>query len=137
MAVIKRALISVSDKTGIVAFAEGLSRFGVEILSTGGTASMLREAGLEELRPADMSLEDFLARCHGFDPQMYGLVREFDGSVSAEHGIGLARLEILRALPELARRYFEESLPAGEKIRSPADTEAYLQAWLAPVKSAR
>ena len=46
MAVIKRALISVSDKTGIVAFAEGLSRFGVEILSTGGTASMLREAGL-------------------------------------------------------------------------------------------
>jgi phosphoribosylaminoimidazolecarboxamide formyltransferase/IMP cyclohydrolase len=47
MAVIKRALISVSDKTGIVAFAEGLSRFGVEILSTGGTASMLREAGLE------------------------------------------------------------------------------------------
>ena len=47
MAVIKRALISVSDKTGIVEFAEGLRRFGVEILSTGGTASMLREAGLE------------------------------------------------------------------------------------------
>ena len=47
MAVIKRALISVSDKTGIVEFAEGLSRFGVEILSTGGTAGMLREAGLE------------------------------------------------------------------------------------------
>ena len=47
MAVIKRALISVSDKTGIVSFAEGLSKFGVEILSTGGTASMLREAGLQ------------------------------------------------------------------------------------------
>ena len=47
MAVIKRALISVSDKTGIVEFAEGLSKFGVEILSTGGTAGMLREAGLE------------------------------------------------------------------------------------------
>ena len=47
MAVIKRALISVSDKTGIVEFAEGLSKFGVEILSTGGTASMMREAGLE------------------------------------------------------------------------------------------
>ncbi len=47
MAVIKRALISVSDKTGIVDFAKELSRFGVEILSTGGTASMMREAGLE------------------------------------------------------------------------------------------
>ena len=47
MAVIKRALISVSDKTGIVELAEGLSKFGVEILSTGGTASMMREAGLE------------------------------------------------------------------------------------------
>jgi len=46
MAVIKRALISVSDKAGIVEFAKGLSRFGVEILSTGGTASMMREAGL-------------------------------------------------------------------------------------------
>jgi len=46
MAVIKRALISVSDKAGIVEFAKGLSRYGVEILSTGGTASMMREAGL-------------------------------------------------------------------------------------------
>ncbi len=47
MAVIKRALISVSDKQGIVDFARGLSRFGVEILSTGGTASLIREAGIE------------------------------------------------------------------------------------------
>ncbi|MEJ2525705.1 MAG: bifunctional phosphoribosylaminoimidazolecarboxamide formyltransferase/IMP cyclohydrolase [Desulfuromonadales bacterium] len=46
MAVIKRALISVSDKTGIVDFAKGMSAFGVEILSTGGTATMLREAGV-------------------------------------------------------------------------------------------
>src|SRR5210317_1352642 len=46
MAVIKRALISVSDKTGIVDFAKELSQYGVEILSTGGTASMMREEGL-------------------------------------------------------------------------------------------
>jgi len=42
-------------------------------------------------------------------------------------GIGHARLGILRALPELARRYYAESLPSGETIRSPGDTEAYLQ----------
>ncbi|MCG6968326.1 MAG: bifunctional phosphoribosylaminoimidazolecarboxamide formyltransferase/IMP cyclohydrolase [Gammaproteobacteria bacterium] len=43
MAAIKRALISVSDKTGVVAFARGLAEMGVEILSTGGTAKLLRE----------------------------------------------------------------------------------------------
>jgi phosphoribosylaminoimidazolecarboxamide formyltransferase/IMP cyclohydrolase len=46
MAVIKRALISVSDKTGIVEFARELAGFGAEILSTGGTAKLLREQGL-------------------------------------------------------------------------------------------
>src|SRR5229473_1691216 len=44
---IRRALISVSDKTGIVDFARELQRFGVEIISTGGTAKTLRDAGLE------------------------------------------------------------------------------------------
>jgi phosphoribosylaminoimidazolecarboxamide formyltransferase/IMP cyclohydrolase len=53
MAVIKRALISVSDKKGIVDFARGLNRFGVEILSTGGTSSMIREAGIEVKDVAD------------------------------------------------------------------------------------
>jgi len=46
MAVIKRALISVSDKAGIVDLAKDLNGFGVEILSTGGTAKMIREAGI-------------------------------------------------------------------------------------------
>ncbi|MDD4953542.1 MAG: bifunctional phosphoribosylaminoimidazolecarboxamide formyltransferase/IMP cyclohydrolase [Candidatus Omnitrophica bacterium] len=43
MVKIKRALISVSDKTGILEFAQELNKFGVEILSTGGTAKLLRE----------------------------------------------------------------------------------------------
>jgi len=43
-------------------------------------------------------------------------------------GIGHRRLATLRALPELARRYYSESLPCGETIRSPTDTEAFLQA---------
>ncbi|MCX8069364.1 MAG: hypothetical protein N2738_02545 [Thermodesulfovibrionales bacterium] len=43
---IKRAIISLSDKTGIVDFAKGLKSFDVEILSTGGTAKTLREAGI-------------------------------------------------------------------------------------------
>lgn len=44
---IQRALLSVSDKTGIVEFGRGLAALGIEILSTGGTAVTLREAGVE------------------------------------------------------------------------------------------
>jgi phosphoribosylaminoimidazolecarboxamide formyltransferase / IMP cyclohydrolase len=44
---VRRALVSVSDKTGVADFAKSLAALGVEILSTGGTASALREAGLE------------------------------------------------------------------------------------------
>ena len=44
---VRRALISVSDKTGIVEFARELKSFEVEIISTGGTAASLRDAGIE------------------------------------------------------------------------------------------
>ena len=47
MSKIERALISVSDKTDLVPFAQVLSRAGVEMISTGGTARALREAGIE------------------------------------------------------------------------------------------
>ncbi len=51
-------------------------------------------------------------------------------TLAAENGVGEARLAILQVLPELARRYFEETLPRGEAIRSPADTETFLLARL-------
>jgi len=50
---IKRALISVTDKTGIAEFARGLSEFGVEILSTGGTAALLRKNGVPVIEVSD------------------------------------------------------------------------------------
>ena len=49
---ITRALLSVSDKTGIVDFAAGLAKLDVEIVSTGGTAKLLREKGV---KPRDVS----------------------------------------------------------------------------------
>src|SRR3954451_13946141 len=58
---VRRALISVSDKTGVADFAKGLAALGVEILSTGGTATALREAGLEVTDvPAFTGSEDIL-----------------------------------------------------------------------------
>ena len=53
MAVIKQALISVSDKTGIVGFARGLESFGVKLISTGGTAKLLRQEGLQVIEAGD------------------------------------------------------------------------------------
>jgi phosphoribosylaminoimidazolecarboxamide formyltransferase/IMP cyclohydrolase len=46
MAKIQRALISLTDKTGVEEFARGLTALGVEILSTGGTAKLLRNSGI-------------------------------------------------------------------------------------------
>ena len=45
---VKRALISVSDKTGIVEFAQKLNDLGVSIISTGGTFKVLKEAGIPD-----------------------------------------------------------------------------------------
>ncbi|HEX5874972.1 MAG TPA: bifunctional phosphoribosylaminoimidazolecarboxamide formyltransferase/IMP cyclohydrolase [Pyrinomonadaceae bacterium] len=63
---IRRALISVSDKTGIVEFAQELSRFNVEIISTGGTAKTLRDAGLNVRDISDIT---------GFPEMMDGRVK--------------------------------------------------------------
>ena len=66
MRAIKRALISVSDKTGIVDFARTLKQFNVEIISTGGTAKTLRDAGIEVRDISDVT---------GFPEMMDGRVK--------------------------------------------------------------
>jgi phosphoribosylaminoimidazolecarboxamide formyltransferase/IMP cyclohydrolase len=63
---VRRALLSVSEKSGIVAFAEGLRGLGVELVSTGGTARALTDAGIEV-----RSIEDFT----GFPEIMDGRVK--------------------------------------------------------------
>ena len=53
---VKKALISVSDKKGLIAFAKGLHAHGVELLSTGGTARQLRDAGLPVMDVTNASM---------------------------------------------------------------------------------
>ena len=55
MAQTKRALISVSDKSGVTELARGLAELGIEIVSTGGTAALLRKAGIEVREVADLT----------------------------------------------------------------------------------
>jgi len=63
---VKRALLSVSDKTGIVDFARGLEKLDVQIISTGGTARILRDAGIEVMDVSDVT---------GFPEMMDGRVK--------------------------------------------------------------
>src|SRR5919107_764872 len=84
---IRRALLSVSDKTGLVEFARALQNFGVENLSTGGTAKALRDAGLEVRDVSDVT---------GFPEMLDGRVKTLHPRV---HGGILA----VRDNPEHAR----------------------------------
>ena len=69
-----RALISVSDKTGIVEFAQSLADLGVEIISTGGTAKALTDAGLEVIGISDIT---------GFPECLDGRVKTLDPHIHA------------------------------------------------------
>ena len=79
---IKQALISVSDKTGIVDFAKSLSDLGVKLLSTGGTAKLLADAGLPVTEVADYT---------GFPEMLDGRVKTLHPKV---HGGILARRDL-------------------------------------------
>jgi phosphoribosylaminoimidazolecarboxamide formyltransferase/IMP cyclohydrolase len=74
MKTIRRALLSVSDKTGIVPLAQALQQAGAEIISTGGTAALLREAGLR-VRPLD--------QVTGFPEMLGGRVKTLHPAVAA------------------------------------------------------
>ncbi|MGC8871416.1 MAG: IMP cyclohydrolase [Caldimicrobium sp.] len=55
MSKIERAIISVTDKTGIVEFARELSQLGIEIISTGGTAKVIREGGIKVIDISELT----------------------------------------------------------------------------------
>lgn len=93
------------------------------------TAAELLAVLLQRGRQSTRALElagRLLARYGGLRPLLHASVRE----LQQERGLGEVRAAVLKAVPELARRYFEETLPEGIAIRSPADTEQFLLARL-------
>src|SRR5271167_217318 len=112
---VRRALLSVSDKDGIVQFARGLSELGVEIVSTGGTARELSRAGV-----AARSIEDFTGfpeimdgRVKTLNSRLYaGLLarRDDEGHLdaAAEQGIEPVDLVCVNLYP------FEQTLASGD-----------------------
>ncbi|MCK5540925.1 MAG: bifunctional phosphoribosylaminoimidazolecarboxamide formyltransferase/IMP cyclohydrolase [Deltaproteobacteria bacterium] len=94
MATIKQALISVSDKKGIVEFSRQLIALGVRILSTGGTAKLLRDSGLEVMEVSDYT---------GFPEMLDGRVKTLHPKI---HGGLLGR----RDLPEHVAKMAEHNI---------------------------
>jgi len=101
---LRRALLSVSDKTGLIELAQELCRWGVELISTGGTATALRNAGLAVRDVSEMT---------GFPEMMDGRVKTLhplihggllgraglDETVMAQHGIAAIDLLVLNLYP--------------------------------------
>ena len=111
---VKRALLSVSDKTGLVEFGRALAEHGVELLSTGGTAKALRDAGLEVRDVAEVTgfPEMMDGRVKTLHPAVHGgllALRDNDDHVAAmqTHGIGAIDLVVVNLYP------FEETVAKG------------------------
>jgi phosphoribosylaminoimidazolecarboxamide formyltransferase/IMP cyclohydrolase len=101
---IERALISVSDKSGIVEFANQLQDFGVEILSTGGTARTLLESGIEVVEVSDYTgfPEMMDGRVKTLHPKVHGGLlgrRGIDDEVMSEHNIPPIDMVVVNLYP--------------------------------------
>jgi phosphoribosylaminoimidazolecarboxamide formyltransferase/IMP cyclohydrolase len=103
---IKRALISVSDKTGLIALAETLHKHGVEILSTGGTAKAIQAASIPTVEVADYTgfPEMLDGRVKTLHPKIHGGllgVRDDEHHQAAmqQHGIGNIDLVVVNLYP--------------------------------------
>ena len=139
---IKRALLSVSDKTGIVDLAKSLAEHGVELVSTGGTASALRDAGLAVRDISDLTgfPEMMDGRVKTLHPIVHGGllgVRDNAEHVAAmdAHGIGAIDLVVVNLYPFLetvmegaARPEVIENIDIGgpSMVRSAAKNHAFV-----------
>jgi phosphoribosylaminoimidazolecarboxamide formyltransferase/IMP cyclohydrolase len=140
---VRRALLSVSDKTGLVEFARGLSELGVELIASGGTAEALRGAGLAVIDVAELtgSPEMLGGRVKTLHPRVHGGVlarrdRDDDRADLEQHGlktidlvvVNLYPFEATVARPDVTLAEAIEKIDIGgpSMIRSAAKNQAYV-----------
>ena len=104
MSAIQRALISVSDKTGIAEFARSLHKLGVEILSTGGTAQLLTDHNIPVIEVSDYTgfPEMMAGRVKTLHPKVHGGIlgrRGTDDGVMSEHDIPPIDMVVVNLYP--------------------------------------
>ena len=101
---VRRALVSVSDKRGLIPFVEGLAALGVEVLSTGGTCRTLRDAGVDVIEVSEKTgfPEIMDGRVKTLHPVIHGGLlgrRGTDEGVMEEHGIEPIDLLVVNLYP--------------------------------------
>ena len=101
---IKRALISVSDKSGIIKFAQNLASLNIEILSTGGTAKLLKENNIPVIEVSDYTgyPEMMAGRVKTLNPKIHGGIlarRGVDEKVMSENKINPIDLVVVNLYP--------------------------------------
>ncbi|MFB2588821.1 bifunctional phosphoribosylaminoimidazolecarboxamide formyltransferase/IMP cyclohydrolase [Acinetobacter sp. c1-l78] len=101
---VKRALISVSDKTGIVEFAQQLANLGIELLSTGGTYKLLKDNQINVIEVSEHTgfPEMMDGRVKTLHPKIHGGIlarRGLDEAVMAEHNIAAIDLVVVNLYP--------------------------------------
>ncbi len=101
---IKRALLSVSDKTGIVEFARSLSQKGVDLLSTGGTAKLLADNGIKVTEVSDYTSHPEImdGRVKTLHPKVHGGIlarRDIDEAVMVANNISAIDLVVVNLYP--------------------------------------
>ena len=104
MATIKRALISVSDKTGIIEFAQALSDMNIELLSTGGTYKLLSDNNIDVTEVSDYTgfPEMMDGRVKTLHPKVHGGIlgrRGTDDEIMTEHGINAIDMVVVNLYP--------------------------------------
>src|SRR6202140_1683513 len=121
---VQRALISVFDKTGVLEFAKRINALGVEILSTGGTAKLLRDAGVAVKDVSEFTgwPEMLGGRVKTLHPKVHGglLFRRGhaeDQKQAAEHGIAPIDVVVVNLYP-FAETAARKDLMAGELIEN-------------------
>ncbi|HGZ6434156.1 TPA: bifunctional phosphoribosylaminoimidazolecarboxamide formyltransferase/IMP cyclohydrolase [Vibrio parahaemolyticus] len=119
---IRRALISVSDKTGIVEFAQALAERGVDILSTGGTARLLAEQGIAVTEVSDYTgfPEMMDGRVKTLHPKVHGGVlgrRGQDDDVMEKHGINPIDMVVVNLYP-FAETVAKESCTLADAVEN-------------------
>ena len=97
---IRRALLSVSDKAGLVEFARALAGHGIELVSTGGTATLLREAGLAVVDVAMLTGAPGIldGRVKTLHPAIHGGIlarRDIDGHMATIAALGIAPIDLV------------------------------------------
>ncbi len=145
---VKRALLSVSDKTGIVDLARELHGRGVELLSTGGTYKLLKDSGLPAVEvSAHTGFPEIMdGRVKTLHPKIHGGLlgrRDIDSEVMAQHGIAPIDLLVVNlypfeqtvAKPDCSREDAIENIDIGgpAMLRASAKNHAWVSVVVDPV----